>query len=181
MLNERLHLAIKWQTFLVWFTSVQKCWSWKKWSPEVCFTKGGVWENIQSNAASGINMDTCVQTLRAPSSCQVLESCGESVSGLYGSGIPEIIRSKICHLRVRGGRGGMPEFSCENMPSLCAQTILHICVAIKRSPHSVANQPIFKETSAFIGESDQWTKLSHVTKASYSNGWSMRKKLKSQC
>lgn len=66
MLNERLHLAIKWQTFLVWFTSVQKCWSWKKWSPEVCFTKGGVWENIQSNAASGINMDTCVRSEPRP-------------------------------------------------------------------------------------------------------------------
>lgn len=55
-----------------------------------------------------------VQTLRARPHGKFLnhvEVCQD------GSGIPEIVRSKTCHLRVQGGRGGTPEFSCENMPS----------------------------------------------------------------
>lgn len=87
-------------------------------------------------------------------------SCGETVLGLYGFGIPGIIRSKICHLRVQGGCGRHAKtYPAHDLTESMGQSSFpHISLAIKVSLYSMPNktcQLLLKETSVHFVKEEQ--------------------------
>jgi len=89
------------------------------------------------------------------SSCQGLESFGETVLGLYGLGIPGIIRLKISPLCVQGGCGRHAKtYLAHDLMEYMGQSFfLHISLAIKVSLYSILNktcQSLLKETSVLL-------------------------------
>lgn len=161
MLKGRKHLTLNCPTFFLFFFvelmiyCSQKCWRWIKCSPGVCREEcEKTFERTKHQESIWILMCRHLEPVLMSS------SCGETVLGLYGFGIPGIIRSKICHLRVQGGCGRHAKtYPAHDLTESMGQSSFpHISLAIKVSLYCMPNktcQPLLKETSVHFVKEEQ--------------------------